>query len=222
MSDTPTIHAAMAAVMHDIGAVKKGDYNQHQKFNFRGIDALQNACYGPMCRHGVFVLPDVLEAGYADVQTSTGKPSTRAMLRVRFTFYGPAGDSVSAVTAGESMDSADKATNKAMAAAFKYALLQSFCIPTEGQPDADSEAPERGAPQPVEQPAPPAEQPKPPPLTPQQEAVKTAVSSLDDPQRATLKGLWTDAGLPLELNSLSGEQCEQAMKLVDKVGSVPF
>jgi hypothetical protein len=36
------------------------------------------------------------------------------------------------------MDSGDKATNKAMSAAFKYACLQAFCIPTEGDNDADA------------------------------------------------------------------------------------
>lgn len=36
------------------------------------------------------------------------------------------------------MDSADKATNKAMSAAYKYAAMQAFCIPTEGDNDADA------------------------------------------------------------------------------------
>jgi len=44
---------------------------------------------------------------------------------------------------GEAMDSADKATNKAMSAAYKYACLQAFCIPTEGMmPDADATTPQ--------------------------------------------------------------------------------
>src|SRR5690606_17937912 len=41
-------------------------------------------------------------------------------------------------TFGEAMDSADKATNKAMSAAYKYAAMQAFCIPTEGDNDADA------------------------------------------------------------------------------------
>jgi hypothetical protein len=42
------------------------------------------------------------------------------------------------VTVGEAMDSGDKASNKAMSAAYKYAAFQTFCIPTEGDNDADS------------------------------------------------------------------------------------
>jgi hypothetical protein len=40
-------------------------------------------------------------------------------------------------TFGEAMDSGDKATNKAMSAAYKYVTFQTFCIPTEGDNDAD-------------------------------------------------------------------------------------
>jgi hypothetical protein len=41
---------------------------------------------------------------------------------------------------GEAMDRGDKATPKAMAAAFKYAAFQAFCIPTESQEDADAQS----------------------------------------------------------------------------------
>jgi hypothetical protein len=36
------------------------------------------------------------------------------------------------------MDSGDKATNKAMSAAYKYAAFLTFAIPTEGDNDAES------------------------------------------------------------------------------------
>jgi hypothetical protein len=42
-------------------------------------------------------------------------------------------------TFGEAMDSGDKATNKAMSAAYKYAAFQAFAIPTEGDNDADAQ-----------------------------------------------------------------------------------
>lgn len=45
-------------------------------------------------------------------------------------------------TFGEAMDSADKATNKAMSAAYKYAAFQAFAIPTEGDNDADAQTPQ--------------------------------------------------------------------------------
>lgn len=142
--ETPSVFVVMTEVMRSIGAVGKNDYNDHQRFNFRGIDSITNAVYQPMCEHGVFVAPEVIDAHYELVTTSTGKPSRQATLTVRYRFYGPAGDYVDAVTVGEAMDSADKATSKALAAAFKYALLQTFVIPTAGQDDADAFYPERG------------------------------------------------------------------------------
>jgi hypothetical protein len=55
-------------------------------------------------------------------------------------------------TMGEAMDSSDKATNKAMSAAYKYAALMTFAIPTEGDNDADAHTPQvvaQDQPQPV-------------------------------------------------------------------------
>ena len=42
----------------------------------------------------------------------------------------------------EGMDSGDKATNKAMSIAFKYACFQVFCIPTEEMQDPDADTPD--------------------------------------------------------------------------------
>ena len=49
------------------------------------------------------------------------------------------------VVQGESMDSGDKATNKALSAAYKYAAVLAFSIPLEGIEDADAHSPEAGA-----------------------------------------------------------------------------
>jgi hypothetical protein len=44
----------------------------------------------------------------------------------------------------EGLDSGDKATNKALSAALKYALIQTFSVPTEDMAEADLESPEIG------------------------------------------------------------------------------
>lgn len=69
----------------------------------------------------------------------------------------------------------------------------------------------------------PAQQPpKPAERNARQDAVKAALDGMDAPQKDTLKGLWTDEGLPLDLTALSDEQCDRAMQLVEKVAEVPF
>lgn len=139
VQDTPTAIQALAAVMRDVEAVGKDQYNQGQKFKFRGIDDLMNAVAGPLRKHGVIVVPTVTDR----VSEVRGK-MTAVWLTVTFRFYGPAGDYVEAVTMGEAADSFDKATNKAMSAALKYALLQVLMIPVDGSfiEDGDRHSPE--------------------------------------------------------------------------------
>jgi hypothetical protein len=50
---------------------------------------------------------------------------------MRFTLYAADGSSVDTEAIGEAMDSGDKGMNKAMSYAYKYAMLQLLCIPTE-------------------------------------------------------------------------------------------
>jgi len=59
------------------------------------------------------------------------------------------GSKATARTFGEAMDSGDKATNKAMSAAYKYACFQTFAIPTEGDNDADAHTHQIAATKPV-------------------------------------------------------------------------
>ena len=137
MADAPTIHAALAAVMADVGAVAKGDRNEAQGFNFRGIDAVVNAV-GPILRkHSVLTIPVVQDAHYETIEVGQKRSLMRqCTLRVRWEFHGPAGDHIDAVVVAEAMDSGDKATSKAHSVAYRTALLQVLCIPTD-EPDAD-------------------------------------------------------------------------------------
>lgn len=137
------IHAALARVMADVRALAKADKNTHFNFFFRGIDAVLNAI-GPALRtHGVVVLPEVLSTQYRDVRTSKDKPAREVTVTVKYTFVGPAGDTLSVTVPGESMDEADKGTAKAMSVAMRIALLQTFALPTD-EPDPDASDVSRG------------------------------------------------------------------------------
>lgn len=65
-----------------------------------------------------------------------------SICKIKYTFFAEDGSSVYAIVIGEGMDTGDKATNKAMSIAFKYACFQVFCIPTEEMQDPDAERPE--------------------------------------------------------------------------------
>lgn len=149
MSD---IYTALAAVMEDCKGVAKRDRNEHQKFMFRGIDAVVNAV-GPILRkHGVIVAPNVENVHYDVVQTSTGKPATACRVLVTYTFYATDGSSIDCRVAAEAWDAGDKAAPKAMSVAFRTALLQALALPTD-EADPDSQTYER-APAPHREPPP--------------------------------------------------------------------
>lgn len=135
----PMIFAAISNVMKEIGAIGKTSKNTQQGFMFRGIDAVMNAINPALIKHRIFIVPEILEQTREERQTKSGNNLIYSVCRIRYTFYAQDGSSISAVVIGEGMDSGDKATNKAMSIAFKYACFQVFCIPTEEMVDPDAE-----------------------------------------------------------------------------------
>jgi hypothetical protein len=128
-TETPNIYQALALVMRDTMPVGKDQVNQHQRYNFRGIDDLMSSVAGPMRKHGVFIIPSVTEQR----TERRGEKTVACYLTMQYRIYGPAGDYVEASVPGEASDFADKATNKAMSAALKYLLLQVLMVPIDAR-----------------------------------------------------------------------------------------
>ena len=139
------IYKAIADTMNDVAAVGKDSLNKNQGYRFRSIDAVMNALHPAMTKNRIFVVPEVLEQQREERQGKSGK-LIYSICKIKYTFYADDGSSVSAIVIGEGMDSGDKATNKAMSIAFKYACFQVFCIPTEDIVDPDAETPEPSTP----------------------------------------------------------------------------
>lgn len=133
------IYESIAAVMNDIGAVGKNSKNTSQGFMFRGIDAVMNALAPALIKNKVFIVPEILEQTREERTSFKGGTLIYSICKIKYTFYAEDGSSISATVIGEGMDSGDKATNKAMSIAFKYAAFQVFCIPTEEMVDPDAE-----------------------------------------------------------------------------------
>jgi hypothetical protein len=143
------IYKKMSLVMADIGAIGKDQKNQAQGFKFRGIDQFVNALYPALVKHGVFMAPEVVSATHElkEVVRSNGKPGVdkHVTLMVKYRFFAEDGSFAEVgPIASEGLDSGDKATNKALSAALKYALIQTFSIPTEDMAEADLESPTIG------------------------------------------------------------------------------
>lgn len=141
------IYEAISRCMEEIGAVGKDAVNKQQGFKYRGIDAVMNAINPALTKNHVFIVPEVLDQSREERTTKSGGALIYSVCRIKYTFYAEDGSCIEAVTVGEGMDSGDKATNKAMAIAFKYACFQVFCIPTEEMKDPDEETQDPAKPQ---------------------------------------------------------------------------
>ena len=148
--NTMDVYRAINAVQSDLARVgiSKDGVNSSQNYKFRGIDQVYAALAPLLAKHGLCVLPRVISHERSERVTLKpgyqGGPAKESVLfyvtvDVEFDFVAMSDGSKHVVrTAGEAMDSGDKATNKAMSAAYKYAAFMAFAIPTEGDNDADA------------------------------------------------------------------------------------
>lgn len=135
------IYKAISDAMKDIEPIAKGRKNQQQGFQYRGIDDVMTELAPILTRHGIFIVPEVLEYEREERKTKNDSNLIYSVQKTAFHFTADDGSKVTAVVVGEGMDSGDKASNKALSVAFKYACLQVFCIPTEDPKDPDNETP---------------------------------------------------------------------------------
>jgi hypothetical protein len=148
VSTAPAVYRAIARVMADIGkaGISKDRNNQQQGYKFRGIDDVYNALSPYLASAGLCVLPRVMKREVTERTTKNGGVLFYVVLDVQFDLVSAEDGSIHTVAVvGEAMDSGDKATNKAMSAAYKYACMEVFCIPTEGDNDADAKTHEVAA-----------------------------------------------------------------------------
>lgn len=131
---------AVQAALSQTGIAKNRKNTQGAGFMFRGIDDVYQALSPLLAKHGLVIIPRMLTRTSEERQSKAGGALFYVTVEAEFDFVAAEdGSKATARTFGEAMDSGDKATNKAMSAAYKYAAFQTFAIPTEGTPDADAE-----------------------------------------------------------------------------------
>jgi hypothetical protein len=137
----PHVYSAIAEVMGKLAKVGigKNNKNAQQGYKFRGIDDVYNALSSLLSEAKLMILPRVLNRSVTERETKNGGALFYVVVDVDFDLVSAVdGSSHTVHVIGEAMDSGDKATNKAMSAAYKYACMEVFCIPTEGDNDADA------------------------------------------------------------------------------------
>jgi hypothetical protein len=153
----PHVYAAIAAVQGElatVGIAKTRKNSQGSGYMFRGIDDVYGALSPLLAKHSLVVIPRITTRELVERSSKNGGALFYVTVHAEFDFVSAIDGSIHvAATFGEAMDSGDKATNKAMSAAYKYAAFMTFAIPTEGDNDADSATHEVA---PRADPAPPA------------------------------------------------------------------
>lgn len=139
----PLIFEKIPLIMADLEAIEKDrDAGTDSRFSykFRGIDDVYNAIHKIFVEHKVFTVPTIMDARHEERESKSKSKLIYRIYKIRYRFYAAEdGSFLDAVVIGEGMDSGDKAGNKAMSAAHKYALLQVFCVPTEDPKDSEND-----------------------------------------------------------------------------------
>lgn len=137
MSVYKAITAVSAALSKE--GISKDKKNVQQGYSFRGIDDVYNALAPLLASNALCILPRVLSRECVERVSAKGSALFYVTVHVEFDLVSADDGSKHTVAMyGEAMDSGDKATNKAMSAAYKYMAMEVFAIPTEGDNDADA------------------------------------------------------------------------------------
>lgn len=151
------VYQAINAVAGELAqdGVAKTRLNSQDNYLYRSIDDVLVRLAPLLAQHRLCILPRVLERHASERQDDSGALLISVALRAAFDLVCADDGSCHTIEAfGEALDSGDKATAKAMQSAYKYAVLQAFCVPAVQGDDADARtyrlAPKPLAPEPQE------------------------------------------------------------------------
>lgn len=129
-----TIYEAMPALAGDIKAVGKSHKNTHQNYKYKSIDDFMQVLNPVLAKHGVTLVPQ-----FRKHRLEPLAKGVRATCVLNMDWVATDGTKITTRHLGEGVDFGDKATNKAMAAAMKYAILQTLCVPTAERKDSEAD-----------------------------------------------------------------------------------
>ena len=122
--------------MSKVGYVQK-EKKQGLNYSFASEKALIEALRPEMVAAGIYMhVSEMRNVETKTYETKGGSLMNHTLVTavIRFT-HTPSNSSIASLAIGEGADTGDKSANKAMTAAYKYALRQTFCIETGDDPD---------------------------------------------------------------------------------------
>lgn len=139
----PRVYAAITAVIGELSTsgIGKRHVNARDRYDYRSVDDLYERLSPLLAKHRLCVLPRILKRSMKERVDEHGGAVISVTVRAAFDIVSAEDGSRHVIESfGEALDASDKATAKAMTAAYKYALFQAFCIPSAEAPDADADS----------------------------------------------------------------------------------
>ena len=124
------VTAALVGIIEDLPGIEKKKHAGGVPYAYRGIEEITVALQPLLVKHGVVITPSIELLSVVDLPGKGNASNwTRTTVRATYTISLAGSESIIvASTIGVGDDNADKGANKAMTQAFKYLLLQTFCI----------------------------------------------------------------------------------------------
>lgn len=215
---TKKIYSVINAVQGALSkvGVSKDQTNKQQGWDFRGIDNVMNTLSAILAEHGLCILPNVISRNITERISQKGGLLFYVTLEVEYHFVCSEDSSYHIVKVyGEAMDSGDKATNKALSVAYKYAAIQAFCIPIKGD-DPDATAHEI-VPTPAPKPIAPVTKSASPPLSGTVLALRQAIKKYNIPDAMILD--WKACYNVATLADLSDKEAAELLADIHKLNA---
>ncbi len=136
------IDEAISWIMSNVGYVQKKSA-KNLNYTFAGEAALIQAVRPWMVLAGVTMhVAEIRNKVREQYETKSGTSMNSITLDAIIRFvHTPSGTFVEVMSSGEGSDTGDKASNKALTGAYKYAIRQTFCIETGDDPDEHASGP---------------------------------------------------------------------------------
>jgi len=129
------VFGKISAIQAELGAISKNGRNAFQNYDYMKESDIVNAINPLMVKHGVVMIPNT---GGATVHDLAKGKLTMFQMQFKIVNVDDPEDYTTIMTVGQGSDNGDKGAYKAMTGAKKYALMQTFMIATDDDPEKDS------------------------------------------------------------------------------------
>lgn len=130
------LQRAIIDVMSEMGTVAKDGQNLAQGYSFTSEAAIANTLRPLLVKNGLMLVPETIKVISTEPIETRNTKMQRVVIEAGYRLMHISGQAIDLTIPAEGVDSLDKAIPKALTMAYKYAMIQLFCIGRGDDPDA--------------------------------------------------------------------------------------